>query len=40
MPEPAHLIGFSVTVADADREIRAMEKGLALLPDWEATYHE
>jgi predicted nucleic acid-binding protein len=29
-----------LAVADADRETRAIEKGMVLLPDNEAVYHE
>lgn len=37
---PADRNGFGLTPADADREIRAIEKGMVLLPDSEAIYHE
>jgi predicted nucleic acid-binding protein len=32
--------GFGLTVRNAERETRAIEKGMALLPDSEAVYHE
>jgi predicted nucleic acid-binding protein len=32
--------GFGLTVTDVDREIRVIEKGMVLLPDSEAVYHE
>jgi len=37
---PADRNGFGLTPADADREVRAIEKGMVLLPDSEAIYHE
>ena len=37
---PADRNGFGLTPADADREVRVMEKGMVLLPDKEAIYHE
>ena len=37
---PANRNGFGLTPADADREIRAIEKGMVLLPDSEAIYRE
>ena len=32
--------GFGLTVADAERQTRIIEKGMVLLPDSEAIYHE
>ena len=32
--------GFGLTVADAEQETRVIEKGMVLLPDSEAIYHE
>jgi predicted nucleic acid-binding protein len=32
--------GFGLTVSGADRQTRAIEKGMVLLPDSEAVYHE
>jgi len=37
---PADRNGFGLTPADADREVRVIEKGMVLLPDREAVYHE
>lgn len=37
---PADRNGFGLSPVDADREIRAIEKGMVLLPDSEAIYHE
>jgi len=37
---PADRNGFGLTLADADREVRVIEKGMVLLPDREAIYHE
>jgi predicted nucleic acid-binding protein len=37
---PANRNGFGLTPADADREIRVIEKGMVLLPDSEGIYHE
>lgn len=32
--------GFGLSVEDAEREVRAIEAGMVLLPDSEAVYHE
>jgi len=37
---PADRNGFGLTPADADREVQVIEKGMVLLPDREAIYHE
>jgi predicted nucleic acid-binding protein len=37
---PADRNGFGLTAAAVDQEVRAIEKGMALLADNEATYHE
>jgi len=37
---PADRNGFGLMVADTDRQIRAIEMGMVLLPDSEAIYHE
>ena len=37
---PADRNGFGLTAADADQQVRTIEKGMALLADNEATYHE
>ncbi len=37
---PVDRNGFGLTAAEADRETRAIEKGMVLLPDSEAVYHE
>ena len=37
---PVDRNGFGLTPADVDRETRAIEMGMVLLPDREAIYHE
>jgi predicted nucleic acid-binding protein len=37
---PAERNGFGLTAADVDREVKAIEKGMALLPDSAASYRE
>jgi len=37
---PADRNGFGLTPVDADRQVRAIEKGMLLLPDSKAVYHE
>ena len=37
---PVDRNGFGLTVADAERETRVIEKGMVLLPDNEAIYYE
>jgi predicted nucleic acid-binding protein len=37
---PADRNGFGLSVADTDRQVRAIEKGMLLLPDSEAVYNE
>jgi predicted nucleic acid-binding protein len=37
---PANRNGFGLTPEDADREVQVIEKGMVLLPDREAVYHE
>lgn len=40
MTRPLDRNGFGLTVIDAEREVRAIEAGMILLPDSEAIYHE
>lgn len=40
MTRPLERNGFGLSVANADREVRAIEAGMALLPDNEAVYRE
>ena len=40
MTRPIARNGLGLTVADAEREVRAIERGLSLLPDSEAVYRE
>jgi predicted nucleic acid-binding protein len=40
MTRPLDRNGFGLTVADAEREVRAMESGMIFLPDNEAVYRE
>jgi predicted nucleic acid-binding protein len=40
MTRPIARNGLGLTVADAEREVRAIELGLSLLPDSEAVYRE
>jgi|SRR5271163_3272021 len=40
MTRPISRNGFGLTVAEAEREVLAIEKGMSLLPDREAVYHE
>jgi len=40
MPRPIARNGFGLTVAEADREVKAIEAGMTLLPNNEATYRE
>jgi len=37
---PADRNGFGLQVADVDRQVRTIERGMVLLPDSEAIYHE
>jgi len=40
MTRPLARNGFGFTVADAERQVRAIEAGMSLLPDSEAVYRE
>ena len=40
MTRPLNRNGLGLTVADAEREVRAIEAGLTFLPDNEAVYRE
>src|ERR1019366_4330002 len=40
MTRPLTHNGFGLTVADAEREVRAIEAGMIFLPDNEAVYRE
>ncbi|MBZ5525664.1 MAG: type II toxin-antitoxin system VapC family toxin [Acidobacteriia bacterium] len=40
MTRPVARNGFGLTVADAEREVRAIEAGMIFLPDNEAVYRE
>jgi predicted nucleic acid-binding protein len=40
MTRPVTRNGFGLTVAEAEREVRAIEAGMSLLPDNEAIYRE
>jgi predicted nucleic acid-binding protein len=40
MTRPIARNGFGLTVAEADREVRAIEAGMSFLPDNEAIYRE
>jgi predicted nucleic acid-binding protein len=40
MTRPLVHKGFGLTVADAERQVRAIETGMTLLPDSEAVYRE
>jgi predicted nucleic acid-binding protein len=40
MTRPLDRNGFGLTVADAEREVRAIEAGMIFLPDNEAVYRE
>lgn len=40
MTRPISRNGLGLTLADAEREVRAIERGLSLLPDSEAVYLE
>jgi predicted nucleic acid-binding protein len=40
MTRPSSRNGFGLTVAEAEREVRAIEAGMSLLPDSEAVYQE
>jgi predicted nucleic acid-binding protein len=40
MTRPLSRNGFGLTTNEADREVRAIELGMTLLPDNEAIYHE
>jgi predicted nucleic acid-binding protein len=40
MTRPVTRNGFGLTIAEAEREVRAIEAGMSLLPDNEAIYHE
>ena len=40
MTRPVERNGLGLTVAEADREVRAIETGMSLLPDSEPVYHE
>jgi predicted nucleic acid-binding protein len=40
MTRPAFKNGFGLTIAEADREVRAIEAGMRLLPDNEDIYQE
>jgi hypothetical protein len=40
MTRPLDRNGFGLTVADAEREVQAIEAGMIFLPDNEATYRE
>jgi len=40
MTRPLDRNGFGLTVADAEREVHAIEAGMIFLPDNEATYRE
>jgi predicted nucleic acid-binding protein len=40
MTRPSARNGFGLTVAEAEREVRAIEAGMSLLPDSEAVYQE
>lgn len=37
---PVDRNGFGLSIADTDRQVRAIEKGMRLLPDSEAVYNE
>jgi predicted nucleic acid-binding protein len=37
---PVDRNGFGLTAAEADREVRTIERGMVLLPDSEAVYYE
>jgi len=40
MTRPSVRNGFGLTVAEAERQVRAIEAGMSLLPDSEAVYRE
>jgi hypothetical protein len=40
MTRPLARNGFGLTVADAERQVRAVEAGMSLLPDSEAVYRQ
>jgi hypothetical protein len=40
MSRPLDRNGFGLTVADAEREVRAIETGMIFLPDSDAVYRE
>jgi predicted nucleic acid-binding protein len=40
MTRPAARNGLGLSVAEAEREVRAIEAGMSLLPDSEAVYRE
>ncbi len=40
MTRPRNRNGFGLTIADAEREVRAIEAGMILLPDNEAAYRQ
>jgi hypothetical protein len=40
MTHPLERNGFGLTVADAEREVRAIETGMIFLPDSDAVYRE
>ena len=40
MTRPLTLNGLGLTIAEAERQVRAIESGMTLLPDREAGYRE
>ena len=40
MTRPVSRNGLGLTIAEAEREVRAIEAGMSLLPDGEAIYRE
>lgn len=40
MTRPIARNGFGLTVTEAERQVRAIETGMTLLPDNKAVYHE